>query len=156
MERSGLERVGVGDCRQEGAPNKAIFSWCLPSSPLVLSSSNYWLLPSPISMQRGHSSPPLAPGHWIRYLRYGVRGSGARRPLTPWIIWDSSSPAWERWKQIKHPEISRNKPGSLHLQTSPDLLICSSFSVYYLWIVTHTHTSLSQSWNEPCPRSTYY
>lgn len=56
-----------------------------------------------ISMQQGCSSPPLAPGHWICYLRYGARGSGAPHPLTPWIIWDSCSCLGET-KTIKDPD----------------------------------------------------
>ncbi len=59
-----------------------------------------------ISMQQGRSTPPLAPGHWIRYLRYGARGSGALRPLTPWIIWDSGSCLGEL-KTNKTPQINK-------------------------------------------------
>ena len=64
-------------------------SACPPlPSPLQLQ----LLAPLPaISMQQGRSSPALAPGHWIRYLRYGARGSGPPWPLTPRIIWDSWS-----------------------------------------------------------------
>lgn len=64
-------------------------------SPL-LHCTNYCLPCSPISMQQGSLSAPLAPGHWIRYLRCGVRGSRAVRPVTPWIIWDSCSPLTRR------------------------------------------------------------
>lgn len=64
-------------------------------SPL-LHCTNYCLPCSPISMQQGSLAAPLAPGHWIRYLCYGVRGSGAVRPITLWIIWDSCSPLTRR------------------------------------------------------------
>lgn len=97
--RRGTRWMMAGGGRSLGVRDRGKQSHHLPVLALLsplLHCTNYCLPCSPISMQQGSLAAPLAPGHWIRYLCYGVRGSGAVRPITLWIIWDSCSPLMRR------------------------------------------------------------
>lgn len=136
---------GVWSGADRKGENKAIISQSLPPLPSPLQLQLLASLAA-ISMQQGRSSSPLAPGHWIRYLRYGARGSGAPCPLTPWIIWDSCFCLGEL-KTNKTPQINKgirlpHKYPEIYwfidlfipqLIICKSLLICSHPLFYSLW-----------------------